>query len=420
MYYREMGLSAMKQPGLYVVYAAAVRDAVGVNASPGAVLVQDGKVVMAGELGSLPAELVEQAEAIHRPNDLLLPGLVNAHTHLELTDMGPQPYDPQGGFVGWVQMLRASCSLDSSARRASAERGAMQSVQAGVQAVGDITSEPCLGIVGPGGVLDGVGYLELFGLGSPFDADALAKIGACSRGLQPHAPYSAGPALFERAARSGCPVSCHLAETFEEHRFVRQLEGPFFDLLKTLGKWDDRFASFYGQGLSPVQWMRPYLQAAASDGGWLVAHCNDVSDDDIRILADTNTSVAYCPLASEYFGHHQGGVTHRYRDMLDAGVNVCLGTDSIVGTDPNDPQPLGLLSTMRRLYQRDQTDPNLLLAMATTRGTKALRLNKRVATLQPGAPARFACLPIDSDSKVDPLIQVLTRQDPVEAVSFME
>ena len=412
----------MKPTRPTVLYAAAVRDAVGVNASPGAVLVQDGKVVMAGEPASLPVGLVEQAEVIDRRDDLILPAMVNAHTHLELTEIGPQPYDPAAGFVGWALMLRSHWPEDSGQGLLpdegwfveAAERGIALSQKAGVQAVGDISRFLGVAEARRGSSLNGESYFEAFGIGPPFNERGLDLIDQGTGGIQPHAPYSAGPALFAKAAESGRPVSCHLAETLDEERFIKQLEGPFFDFLLSISKWNDAFAKYYTPGLSPVQWIWPYLERAAADGGWLVAHCNYVSDEDIAVLAHTNTSVAYCPIASEYFGHK----SHRYREMLAAGINVCLGTDSIVGTDPNDPQPLGLLSVMRRLYQRDQVDLDTLLAMATTHGAKALRLADTVATLQPGAPARFACIAIEPDSGIDPLVQVLTRQDPVEAISF--
>jgi len=404
----------MKHAHPTVLYAGAVRDATGIDAAPGAVLVQNGRVVAAGEPASLPRALAEQAEVVNRPNDLLLPALVNAHTHLELTDVGPRPYDPAGGFMGWVKTVRASMPRDRDARERSAKRGAQRCKQSGVQAIGDIASASSFQAIRSSRGLAGRTYVELFGLGPPFDAQALDTIASTTTGLQPHAPYSAGPSVYEAASKSGRPVCTHLAETRDEVAFVKQLTGPHLDYLKSLGKWDDAFAAHYGQGLSPVAWMRPYLEAAAKDGGWLVAHCNYVGDDDIKILADTNTSVAYCPIASEYFGHQD----HRYREMLDAGINVCLGTDSIVGTDPDDPEPLGLFSAMRRLYQRDQADPQTLLAMATVNGARALRLDAPFATLKPGAPARFACLPIAAESDVDPLIQVLTGQDPVEAISL--
>lgn len=403
----------MKQPGLYVVHAAAVRDAAGVNARPGAVLVKEGRVVAAGDPEALPPDLVDRAEVIDRRDCLLLPAMVNAHTHLELTSIGPRPYKPEGGFVGWVKTVRSCAPDEDTAWEASLLQGAAESIRSGIQCVGDICRPdealPLKQAVG----LDAVIYCELFGLGQDID-QAQAVVDCTSNGLQPHAPYSAGPALYEFASQSGRPISTHLAEHPEEADFVGSLAGPMYEYVRSIGKWDDRYSEYYGKGLSPVQWMRPYLRAAAGDGGWLVAHCNYVDDDDIKILADSNTSVAYCPIASEYYGH----TGHRYRDMLAAGVNVCLGTDSIVCAVPEDPQPLGLLGAMRRLYERDDIDTNTLLAMATTHAARALRLDQSVATLQCGAPARFACIPIQSGQAIDPFEQVLKSRSAAERLCF--
>ncbi len=94
-------------------------------------------------------------------------------------------------------------------------------------------------------------------------------------------------------------------------------------------------------------------------------------------------SIAYCPIASEYFGHRG----HRYRELLARGVNVCLGTDSMLCQPPDEPQPHGILAQMRRLLERDDVAPGLLLAMATVNGAKALGLPAGTATLRPGAEA---------------------------------
>lgn len=403
----------MKQGPTTVIHAGAVRDAAGVDARPGSVVVRDGKVVYAGPKGGVPDDLLVGATVIEKPDRLLLPAMVNAHTHLELTDVGTQPYDPVGGFVGWVKMLRSLCPSRFEKKRDSAGRGTDMARQSGVQAVGDIASDIIFMETRMNRSVMGQTYAEVFGLGSVFDADALPRFNPPDVvGLQPHAPYSAGPGLYEAAARIGVPVSTHLAETQEEARFVARGDGPWLDYLKEIGKWDDSFAQHYGQGLSPVQWMRPYLEAAAPAGGWLVAHCNYVSDEDIAILVDTNSSVAYCPIASEYFGH----TGHRYRDMIAAGVNVCLGTDSIVCADPDDPQPLGVLGAMHRLYRRDGADPQTLLRMATVNGASALRLSPAVATLAQAAPARFALAPFDTQQLIDPLRQVLESDGRVESL----
>src|SRR5690606_17270088 len=128
----------------------------------------------------------------------------------------------------------------------------------------------------------------------------------------------------------------------------------------------------------PIDRLAPRLR----EQPWLLAHCNEVQDTHITLLAECGASVAYCPIASEYFGHPHRGV-HRYRDMLDADVNVCLGTDSIVCQPAGEPQPLGIFAQMRRLHRRDGTDPATLLAMATINGIKALDLLEKNATFHP-------------------------------------
>lgn len=402
----------------------------GADARPGAVAVAAGQVIAAGPTAEIERRYAADARhVIDLPDRLLLPGLINAHAHLELTTIGPQPYG--GDFIGWVMMLRqhwpgggepmAKMPLEAWFTQAAAE-GGRQSAMAGVQAVGDITRFDAVAAARRGAGLDGVSFKEVFGMGSPWDAEALAAFNDsdAADGFQPHAPYSAGPALFEAACASGRPLSCHLAETLDEARFIADGDGPFLELLQSLGKWSPEFATHYGRGQSPVQWMEPYLRRAP----WLLAHCNYVSDDDLVILAATDASVAYCPIASEYFKHHTCGGDasashHRYRDMLDAGINVCLGTDSIVCQPANETQPLGILPQMRRLYQRDQTDPALLLRMATTHGRRALQLDSQGKTAATQTPnTRLAAVVFDPHNPLDPLTQVLRDRQPVRAIEL--
>lgn len=391
------------QPICY--HAAAVVTSAGATHRPGAVVMTDAGVAWVGDVAGLPADLAARCRSIDLADRLLLPGMVNAHAHLELTAIGPQPYT--GDFVSWVTMLREHWpgEGDALAKRpdeawfaAAAGEGAAMSRASGVVAVGDICRSDATVAAQRAAGLAGTGFLELFGLGPPWDERDLALIGSATEGVQPHAPYSAGPRLFEAAATSGKPCCTHLAETHDEAQFVAHAGGPFRRFLESIGKWDDGFAPPYERGQSPVHWMRPYLEQTP----WLVAHCNYVSDDDIAILADTGASVAYCPVASEYFGH----VGHRYRDMLDAGVNVCLGTDSIVCQLRDEAQPLGLLPQMRHLHMRDGTDARTLLAMATTHGRAALGL--------PEADESFFAVRIDPADDTDPLTQAFRNVEPME------
>lgn len=382
--------------------AGAVCDADRCAARPGSLAVRDRRIVAAGDPAEVRRLAGEPDDRVELADWLLVPGLVNAHAHLELTDLGPRPYS--GDFIEWVGLIMAERPVDDGARRAAIARGAAESRAAGVVRVGDIAASP-----EPQAMrkhdLGGVSFGELFGLGPPFDEPALSAIARTPAepmlGWQPHAPYSAGPAVYAAAAAADAPRSTHLAETSAELRFVADATGPFRALLERIGKWDDRFAEHYGRGLSPVQWLRPHLEAA----DWLCAHCNYVDDADIETLAAAGASVAYCPRASEYFGH----CGHRYRAMLDAGVNVCLGTDSIVCHGS-----MSILDEMRRLHQRDGTDGQTLLAMATVNGAAALGATRRAATFAVGQTPGVVGLRFDPDASEDALAQVLRRDRPPE------
>ncbi len=418
----------MKQDGATIYRAAAIRDAQGASARPGAVAVRHGRVVASGLPDSLPKRLTRNATFIDRPDELIIPALVNAHAHLDLTELGPTPYG--GDFTAWLRDLVSRRPTEPKQIIDAVRRGLVLSRSAGVGHLGDIAGSTAA-VMGRRQApreaeMPGVSYIECFGLGEsqassitqmkraledlPFESRIDFHDRGAVLGLGPHAPYSTGMDVYKAANRLSHDriyrLTTHLAESAEEIRFVRDAQGPFAELLKALGKWDDGIEP---SGQHPVQWLEPVLKHAR----WVLAHCNYVEDEHIDILQKTGTSVAYCPVASEYFGH----VDHRYRDMLEAGVNVCLGTDSILCQPTDEPQPMGILPQMRRLFRRDQTDPGTLLKMATTHGMLALEFSETDATLQKRAPAVFAAVKIDKDDPLDPLVQVLMNDHPVTPIN---
>lgn len=377
-----------------VYLGGAVRDAATVHAAPGAVAVdQAGRVIAAGAVRAVLDATGSDIVRVDLPDRLLLPGLVNAHVHLDLTHIGPQPYG--GDFIEWVKMVMGVRTSDPRQIQQTIHDGAQLGAAAGVLTVGDIGSRSLDGLG-----LRGVGFIEVIG-----HHDAAVNFDGAT-GVQPHAPYSTGPGVYRQAASSGLPVSTHLAETPAELEFVAQGTGPFRELLQRLGKWRDDLAAGYRDGLHPVDW----LARVAGDVRWLCAHCNYVDEAHIQTMAQRGWSVAYCPRASDYFQHKH----HRYRDMLAAGVNVCLGTDSIIchGT-------LSILDEMRHLYQRDATDAQTLLKMATINGMTALRMRPREATFTPGARPGVIGVRYDPSNNSDALIQALSaKQSP--AIQVLE
>ena len=350
---------------------------------------------------------------------VIIPALINAHTHLDLSHIGPIAHDPGEGFVKWVDIIRANRKADDQAIRQVVALGIEYSLTGGSIAVGDIAgaSAGCITDAPAHELADssilGISYLEFFGIGKtapgsikkiehylretyPESTKAIAGKGV-QIGLQPHAPNTVDRSVYRwacAAARSrGMPLSTHLAETPEERQLIATGTGPQRELLERLGVWDDSILDHIGKGHHPVEHLREILDADEEQAPMLVAHVNDATDEAIAILASTNTAVAYCPRASAYFGAATHFGPHRYQDMLTAGVRVCLGTDSIVNLDT--PDRISILDEIRLLARRDWTDPKSLLAMGTTNGAAALGLDEERFSLAAGMiPLGLLALPI--------------------------
>lgn len=363
------------------------------------------------------------AKLVSLPEHLVTPAFVNAHTHLDLTHIGPQP---RSGFAPFVDLIRSRRLVEPGEIRASVLLGARLSRAGGVVAVGDIAGavrgaasiEPLLALRDSG--LSGVSFLEFFAMGGSVPR-ALARADEVSDaalampkslvrfGLQPHAPYSVAPAGYQhalaRAARDHLPIATHLAESIEEREFIAEAKGPQRKLLEALGLWNDSLLSEFGQGKTPVSHLASILRNRSTP--ILLVHLNDLSDADIDLLVDLNTRtpvhVAYCPRSSEFFGAPETFGPHRYRDLLDAGINVCLGTDSIVNLPEADAMGadarISPLDDARLLFHRDPCDPRLLLQMLTVRGAAALALGTESFALGPNTSLLGLCaFPLEAAS----------------------
>lgn len=412
----------MSDGPLILHQVGAVRDAQHVSARPGALAIRGNQIIAAGAPDEVRRIAGKPDRIIDQPDLLILPGLVNAHAHLDLTSLGARPYG--GAFIDWVSMVMRDRPRDEAAIRAAVLQGMKLSRDAGTAMLGDIAAIPAAIHERVHAPMDhwlgGISWLECFGLGEDQKErgiEALANVTKLTEDfqtdeqhrvhidLQPHAPYSAGLALYGVSSQHWRGrTSTHLAETREEIEFIRDATGPFADLLKRLGKWSDRI---HPTGKTPIQ----YLNAALGHGQWTLAHCNYVTNEDLNILSNRRDtiSIAYCPIASDYF-HHTG---HRYREMIDAKINVCLGTDSILCQPADEPQPMSILAQMRHLYRRDQTDPALLLTMATVNGARALTGEPERATLSARGSTNVAVMRFDPDDATDALEQVLRSREMV-------
>lgn len=342
----------------------------------------------------------------------LLPGFVNAHAHLELTDYAGhiEPCD----LWAWIpQLVRLRAQPGQADReRQGVRHGASLSLAAGVTAIGDIsrTHQAWPALRGTG--LRAVCFAELLSF-----ADAPARtpdeLAAKVRetpsdidvtpGLSPHAPYSVTAAQLracvELARREHRPLAMHVAETREERQFIEQGDGPIRDFLAAGGYLDAH--------PSPRRPLFEHLgDAGLFDMPSLLVHVNYVSDSELDVLARSSCSVAHCPRAHRWFGHEH----HRFRDMLARGINVCVGTDSLASNES-----LSVLDELRFLRAaHGDMPPDVILSMGTIRAARALGLAGQAGSITPGKRADLVAVPIDPATAREPARAVLeSRQAPI-------
>jgi cytosine/adenosine deaminase-related metal-dependent hydrolase len=425
--------------------AAAAADGRGAAFAPVSVLLEPprpgpdgvGKLLAIGSPGEVDGHpAAARARRVDRHHCLLIPGLVNAHCHLDLTHIGPRPYDARAGFGSFVDLVRRERRTEDDGLAASMDAGIRLSRAGGVVALGDIAGAPRgmpslapfrrLGAAGTGGA----SYLEFFsiGKGEQSGRERIAETlrnaregdaeGSLALGLEPHAPTTVSVStyrwLLADPEMGNRRLSTHLAETPAEREFIAHGRGTHRAFLESLGLWEDRMLEEIGRGRTPVEHMAEVLREAP----FLCAHVNDASDGDIAVLARTPTSVAYCPRASDYFRAQDHFGPHRYRDMLGAGINVCLGTDSIINL-PGGTDRLSTLDEARFLYRRDGTDPVTLLRMATINGAKALGIDDRAFAFEVGSElAGVVAVPFEQAHGPTPLAGALAGESEPELLAM--
>lgn len=321
----------------------------------------------------------------------LIPGLVNAHTHLEFSDLDA-PLTPAAPFSDWIRAIVAHRRSRTAPVESIVRHGIAHSVIDGTRALGEIaTDEASLRTLAEHTELTGVVFRELLGL-LPEAMDGQLDValrhlestqtGNFIAGLSPHAPYSVHPELFHRlidlARDRRAPVAMHLAETEAERELLRRSTGELVDLLRGFGVWRD---GVIPSGTRPMD----YLVRLAELDRALVVHGNYLDEDELEFLAARpQLTVVYCPRTHAFFGHDP----HPWQRLIERGGSVALGTDSRA-SNPN----LSLWEELQFLRRRHpEVDPALLLELGTLRGARAMGLEAHAGTLAEGQPARFACV----------------------------
>jgi cytosine/adenosine deaminase-related metal-dependent hydrolase len=351
----------------------------------GATITVDGGRIVSIEQGLAPG-----AEDIGGPC-VVLPALVNAHTHLELSYLRGRI--PRAAcFTDWVKPLLAARQAVPDPERVAVETTAAisEASASGTGLFGDVSNT--LGAVGtlrqlrrPARV-----FHELIGfnVADPDTrvAEGRARIEAARRAedggairfsLAPHAPYSVSPALFDAIRRDasahGDQTTVHLAESREEVALLADGSGPWRGLLETLGVWTD---GWQPPGCSPVAYLQ---QRGFLDASTLVVHGVQCTADDIARLRGIGTTVVSCPRSNAWVGAGRPPLEALYA----AGVPVAFGTDSLASVE--DLNLFSELALARRLAPG--VAARRLLESATAVGARALGFGDDYGTIEPGKRA---------------------------------
>jgi cytosine/adenosine deaminase-related metal-dependent hydrolase len=333
----------------------------------------------------------------------LLPGLVNAHTHLEFSDLSHPLGEPRMSFADWIRSVvqyrreRAAGDEPAAAIRA-VQAGLAESQAAGTTLLGDIATTDWPSHTE--GMECSV-FFELIGLSPERLASLWPRVdqhlqrgqtAAWRPALSPHAPYSVTPQLVTQVARVSaahrCPVAMHLAETVEELELLRSHCGPLVDLLSDLEVWDPAAVP---RGIEPLD----YLDMLSAANRTLVIHGNYLTQPEVQYLGEhsEHMSVVYCPRTHAYFGHGP----YPLSEMLAAGVRVALGTDSRA-SNPD----LSVLEELRHVaHHHPDLAPATVLQLATLNGAQALGY-EQTGTIAPGQLARFTVVRLPDRDAPDP------------------
>ena len=370
-----------------------------------AVTIAQGRIIAVGNPPKdLPIEDLGQAA--------IMPGLVNAHTHLEFSDLASPIGRPGMGLVEWLGSVIRQRANSTAEGPASIAQGLQEGARQGVTTIGEIAqpggsdaayrASPCNGTIFRELIAPRVDHVEAALAAA--EKHTLA-VGHWQSGLSPHAPYTVHPQLLARAVdlsiEHEIPLAMHLAESREEIDFLRDGRGPFRELLESRDAWDPTARP---HGSRPLDELRLLARAYRA----LVVHGNYLDDEEIAFLAQRRQmAIVYCPRTHAWFAHAR----YPLEKLLAAGAIVALGTDSRASSPD-----LSLLAEMRHVARAFPAIRRAtILELGTLGGARALGLEARIGALESGKQANLAVVALPSDTAEDPHELLLDTTAPVIA-----
>jgi cytosine/adenosine deaminase-related metal-dependent hydrolase len=360
----------------------------------GTVAIQGSQIVDVGRyLAIQNSPIYDLGEAV------LMPGLVNAHAHLDLTSIADS-VQRTPKFTDWIFQIvgkRTPSTIGPSVRE-----GVQQSLAGGATTVGDIDGTGNSAQILRDTPIRKVVFFEALGFSGEHAATGLTRLATylasppvpdslLTPALSPHAPYSTSADIYRECVMSNLPVCTHIAETKEELEFLSRGTGAFLDYLEAFGistaKWSP-------PQLTPVQYMGTLGILRRNS---VLVHCNYLTDADVATLAESGASVVFCPRSHHYFYH----TDHPVMRLVEKGTNVAIGTDSLASN-----WSLSLLDELKFLARTQPCiRPETLFDMVTYNGAQALGL-EQVGRLEKDWQADIIAVQIPNDG-CPPIEQIL-------------
>jgi aminodeoxyfutalosine deaminase len=389
------------------------REVVTMDGAPienGAVAISGDRIVDVGKFDQI--KMRNSGAVVDLGEQALLPGLINAHCHLDYTCLrGKIPR--QKSFTDWIGAINAEKSKLSPADFiASINEGFAEAKRFGTTTIANLTAFPELVRQLPDAPLRTWWFAELIDVRSRDRVNELVDFAVESLkfvqnfGLAPHALFTASKNLYQRCEEAGANVllTTHLAESREEMEMFHDASGPLYEFMKSIGRDMGDCGNgtplelFVGApNASPARTSRALSQ-------WIVAHVNELTQSDFQLLEKMRTKfhVVHSPRSHRYFDHSR----FPFKRLLTLGLNVSLGTDSLASNES-----LNLFAEMRA-FQRSEPErsPEKIFEMITVNPASALRQQNTLGRIRPGFRADLIAIPCGEDRDLFGEIVAFDRQ----------
>jgi cytosine/adenosine deaminase-related metal-dependent hydrolase len=376
-----------------IIRARVVAPMAGEPIDNGAVVVEGSKIAGVGRFAEVQRH--HSGEVLDLGEQILLPGLINAHCHLDYTLLRGK-IGPQQSFANWIAAINAAkAALSENDYIASIEAGLAEARQYGTTTLLNLEAFPELLPRLSRPPLRVWWCAEMIDVRQPVDArEVFGRLRDVLRsqpdwlggvGLAPHAPYTASSQLYREASEiartEGIPFTTHLAESSEEMQMFRDASGPAYNFLKSIGRQMDDCGHE-----TPLSFV---IRNQSIRADWIVAHLNELGEGDYELLARTpKFHIVHCPRSHSFFGHAR----FAFQQLRNLGFNICLGTDSLASNSS-----LSLFAEMRELLR---TEPGLaprdLVEMVTVRAAQAIGEESKLGQISPGFHADLIAIPFET------------------------